>query len=103
MIEVKEIESRFKELNRLELKPYIPRGDDDTRAKRRERGEQFRLEREKKVREEASRIPQAEGEFSEVINWWRAEPVIFIKEILGLGIINSNHGKLECPVSLHRF
>lgn len=39
------------------------------------------------VRIKPSRPPQLEtGELSDIINWWRQEPVIFIKEVLGIDL-----------------
>lgn len=87
VVDVLEVERRFRELNNLPiLKPRLTRDGTDTReARERERAE-ARLERERLVREKASRVPQVEGECSDIINWWRAEPSVFIKEVLGINL-----------------
>jgi len=88
LINAKEIEERFKELNKLELKPYIKRGKRDTSALRAARKIQTRIKKEQAKLEKQRQVPPVEegGEIAPIVQWWRRNPVLFIKEILGINL-----------------
>ena len=80
---LKDIEERFRELNKLPpLKPYYTRdGKNRNRYKEKRKVERLVKREEKKT---LPLLTEADSEFWEIINWWRLNPVIFIKEILGV-------------------